>query len=230
MGRGDGATGPLWDPPCPNSGGSTWSTEELAATTRTRQLPGNQEGNLHEETTAPKSPPPAPQHPHYPRNPCHSLGAQGCWPSWGRAVGHRRWLRGLGTVGGEEHRKVRASPPGHQLPWEAALCSPLALGGPRGLWAPLPLCGLGVLAGPRGWDRGSRVSGCTVWGRRHQQGHYHRPPPNPYTPCAHRKRPTARVVPPIKDPGSHPKQEELKAGARAPHAACPLLEAFLPLW
>lgn len=103
VGSGDGATGPSWDPPCPNSGGSKWRTEELAATTGTRQL----------------------------------LGAQGCWPSWGRAVGHRRRLRGLGT---------------------------LALGGPRGLWAPLPLCGLGVLAGPRGWDRGSRVSGCTVQG------------------------------------------------------------------
>lgn len=167
VGSGDGATGPSWDPPCPNSGGSKWRTEELAATTGTRQLPGNQEGELREEPAAPNLPP---QHPHYPRSPRHSLGAQGCWPSWGRAVGHRRRLRGLGTAGQEKHRKFRVSPPGHQLPWEAALCSPLALGGPRGLWAPLPLCGLGVLAGPRGWDRGSRVSGCTVWGMQASAG------------------------------------------------------------
>lgn len=44
------------------------------------------------------------------------------------------------------------------LPW----CSPLALGKPQGLWALLPICGLGALVGPGGWDRGSGVSGCTV--------------------------------------------------------------------
>lgn len=50
--------------PAPTWAGSTWSMENSAATTRTRQL----------------------------------LGAQGCWPSRGRAAGHRRWCKGLGTL------------------------------------------------------------------------------------------------------------------------------------
>lgn len=62
------------------------------------------------------------------------LGARAHWPSRGRAVGHQRRLEGLGT---------------------------LVSGKPRGLWALLPLRGL---VGPRGWDRGRRVSGCTVQG------------------------------------------------------------------
>lgn len=65
------------------------------------------------------------------------LGAWARRPPLGRAVGHWRQLQGLGT---------------------------LVLREPRGLWALLPLHGLGGLGGPKGWDRGSRVSGCTVQG------------------------------------------------------------------
>lgn len=65
------------------------------------------------------------------------LGAWGHRASLGRAVGHWRQLEGLGT---------------------------LALWEPHGLWALLLLHGLGGLGGPKGWDRGSRVSGCTVQG------------------------------------------------------------------
>ena len=41
--------------------------------------------------------------------PHHSLGARGRRPSWGRAIGHRKWLEGQGTVGGEgQHGEVSA--------------------------------------------------------------------------------------------------------------------------
>lgn len=39
------------------------------------------------------------------------------------------------------------------------------MGRPHRLWALLPVCGLGGLAGPGGWDRGRGVSGCTVGDR-----------------------------------------------------------------
>lgn len=164
----------------------------------------------------PRGPPPAqPQPTCYPPSPCHSLGAQGCWPSRGRAIGHRRRLEGLGTARGEGHIKVRASATGHQQPREAALRSPLALGEPRGLWALLPLCGPGVLAGPGGWDRGSRVSGCTAGVGGHVGISRVISPdtlltPQPLRAC---RKCMARTVRPVRDAGSHHRQEELKVGS-----------------
>lgn len=102
-------------------------------------------------------PHPCPQPPVHPAPATHwepgHTGPPGAEPL-GIRGGSRAWaLSGRGTRRGQDlpHETPAAR--------KATHCSPLASGKPRGLWALLPLRGL---VGPRGWDRGSRVSGCTV--------------------------------------------------------------------
>lgn len=112
-----GSKGPQGTHPAPRE--STGGTEDQASTATWNRV----------SCESPAAPPPGLQP--------HSLGARGEGCYWGRAVGHWRWLVGLGT---------------------------LARGKPQGLWALLPLLGLGWVLGPGGWDRGRGVSGCTVRG------------------------------------------------------------------
>lgn len=144
-------TGPTLTPP-----GQDLRTG-LAAITGTRQLPGNQEGVGSEELRA-----------HLP-SPDLQPGRR-LTGSLGTPVlpGQSRWAleaaAGPGCCCERGTSEVSASPAmAPHPPWPPR--SPLALWEPLGLCALLPLHGLGGLGGPKGRNRGSRVSGCTVGSR-----------------------------------------------------------------
>lgn len=124
MGMKSWGNGPPWDPPCSHPSRVHVQDEDLAATTETRQLPGNREENLGEEPahtpTTPGPCPPAsathwePRDAGLPRaEPLSTGGGSGAWALSRERDGTGQCL----TLRHHTH---------HQH--EATLCSPLALG------------------------------------------------------------------------------------------------------
>lgn len=163
----------------------------MAATTGTRQLSGNQEGDGSE---GPAGPPATPT-----PGPCYSLGAWGHRPSLGRAAGHWRRLEGLGTVG-REGRDRPGLPPG-MTPLQPRVTTRAHLwpaGGPAGLGLFSPSV---VWRGWRAPGAGTEVAGSLVALWRNQWGCHQRP-------ARHRRpEPTCRQgggAEPTQTPGADP--------------------------
>lgn len=124
-------------------------------------------------------------------------------------LGQSRWASEAAQ--GPGHCRARETQKAQGLLWQDINCPgrpPCAhlwlWGGPKGsgLLSPSVVWRCWQAPGAGTEVAGSPVALCE--GCRHQQGHCHQPPPDPYVPCACRKRPMARVVPSYQRPREPP--------------------------